>query len=62
MVRAETVGTHPRFIRMIRELICERMDESNPKLSLGVLGPRPDFCATDCCLMPRRKAAGQDED
>jgi ferrochelatase len=24
MVRAETVGTHPRFIRMIRELICER--------------------------------------
>ena len=61
MVRAETAGTHPRFIRMIRELICERLDESNPKLSLGVLGPRPDFCATDCCLMPRRKAAVQDE-
>jgi ferrochelatase len=61
MVRAETAGTHPRFIRMIRELICERLDESNPKLSLGVLGPRLDFCAPDCCLMPRRMAAGQDE-
>jgi ferrochelatase len=35
MVRAETVGTHPRFIRMIRELICERMDETNPKLRLA---------------------------
>jgi protoporphyrin/coproporphyrin ferrochelatase len=59
MVRAETVGTHPRFIRMIRELICERIDETNPKLALGVLGPRPDFCALDCCLMPRRTAVGQ---
>jgi len=39
MVRAETVGTHPRLIRMIRELICERLDGTNPKLSLGVLGP-----------------------
>jgi ferrochelatase len=58
MVRAETVGTHPRFIRMIRELICERMDETNPKLTVGVLGPRPDFCAPDCCLMPRRTAVG----
>jgi protoporphyrin/coproporphyrin ferrochelatase len=58
MVRAETVGTHPRFIRMIRELICERMNETNPKLTLGVLGPRPDFCAPDCCPMPHRTAAG----
>jgi protoporphyrin/coproporphyrin ferrochelatase len=57
MVRAETVGTHPRFIRMIRELICERIDEANPKLSLGVFGPRPDFCVPDCCPMPRPTAA-----
>lgn len=59
MVRAEAVGTHPRFIRMIRELICERMDETNPKLTLGVLGPRPDFCAPGCCPMPHRTAAGE---
>lgn len=54
MVRAETVGTHPRFIRMIRELIRERLDESVTKLALGALGVRPDFCASDCCPMPQR--------
>lgn len=57
MVRAHTVGTHPRFIRMIRELILERMDETKSKLSSGVLGPRPDSCAPDCCSMPRRTPA-----
>jgi protoporphyrin/coproporphyrin ferrochelatase len=54
MVRAKTVGTHPGFIRMIRELICERLDESQERLALGVLGPRPDACAADCCP-PRRR-------
>ena len=54
MVRAETVGTHPRFIRTIRELICERLDQSQPRRALGVLGPRPDVCAFDCCPMPKR--------
>jgi protoporphyrin/coproporphyrin ferrochelatase len=57
MVRAETAGTHPRFIRMIRELICERQDENEVRLALGVLPPRPDFCVQDCCPMPRRPAA-----
>ncbi len=54
MVRAETVGTHPEFIRMIRELICERLDEVQPRLAMGAMGPRPDFCPIDCCPMPRR--------
>lgn len=54
MVRAATVGTHPRFIRMIRELVDERVDESKPRLALGVLGPRPDVCAVDCCPAGRR--------
>jgi len=54
MVRAQTVGTHPRFIRMIRELICERIDTSQPRLALGVLGARPDICPTDCCPIPQR--------
>lgn len=58
MVRANTVGTHPRFIRMIRELICERIDDKYERLALGVLGPRPDICPSDCCLMPRRSQAG----
>jgi ferrochelatase len=57
MVRAETVGTHPRFIRMIRELICERIDDNDKRLALGVLGPRPDVCPFDCCLAPGRPQA-----
>ena len=53
MVRAETVGTHPRFISMIRELIRERTDDQ-PRLALGDFGARPDVCPDDCCPMPRR--------
>lgn len=49
MVRAPTVGTHPAFIRMIRELILERMDESLPRRAVGSLPPRSWECATDCC-------------
>jgi len=58
MERAKTVGTHPSFIRMIRQLICERIDDNNIRLALGVLGPRPDICASDCCPTPRRPQAG----
>jgi len=57
MVRARTVGTHPRFIRMIRELICERMDENPARAALGVHDARPDTCPPDCCPMPRRLEA-----
>jgi ferrochelatase len=49
MVRAATVGTHPRFVRMIRELIEERMSESPRHLALGALGPSHDICPVDCC-------------
>ena len=52
MVRAATVGTHPRFVRMIRELIRERLDGLPPQ-SLGVLGPNPDVCPETCCLSGR---------
>lgn len=58
MVRAKTVGTHPRFIRMIRELICERIDVNCERLALGELGPRPDICPSDCCPMPGRPHIG----
>ncbi len=57
MLRAETMGTHPTFISMIRELILERTNEGQPRRALGVLGPRPDVCAEDCCPMPRRQTA-----
>jgi len=55
MVRAGTVGTHPRFVRMIRELIEERMSDTPQRLALGSLGPSHDICPEDCCLYdPRR--------
>jgi protoporphyrin/coproporphyrin ferrochelatase len=49
MVRVGTVGTHPRFVRMIRELIEERMSEMPSRLSLGSLGPDHDVCPENCC-------------
>ena len=48
MVRAATVGTHPAFVSMIRELILERTDDA-PRRALGTHGPRHDACAVDCC-------------
>jgi ferrochelatase len=54
-VRAATVGTHPRFVRMIRELVEERMSDHPVRPALGTLGPSHDVCPDDCCLyQPRR--------
>ncbi len=53
MVLAKTVGIHPRFISMIRELIHERITGSPERPALGKYGPGPDVCAPNCC-MPRR--------
>jgi ferrochelatase len=53
MVRAATVGTHPRFVRMIRELIEERTSDA-PRMALGTLGPNHDACPEDCCLYGSR--------
>jgi protoporphyrin/coproporphyrin ferrochelatase len=47
-VRSRTVGTEPRFIAMVRELVLERMGDVAPR-SLGSLGPAHDLCAVDCC-------------
>ena len=52
MVRAATVGTHPWFVRMIRELIEERLVESEHRPALGALGPSRDVCPADCCPAP----------
>lgn len=49
MARAETVGTHPRFVQMIRELIVERLSEAPVRLALGQYGPSHDHCPPDCC-------------
>jgi protoporphyrin/coproporphyrin ferrochelatase len=52
LVRAATVGTHPMFIRLVRELIAERMDPALPKLAIGQYGPNHDICPIDCCAPP----------
>ena len=40
LVRAKTAGTHPAFVRMIRELMLERINNLMP----------PGICAPNCCL------------
>ncbi len=47
--RAETVGTHPRFVRMVRELVLERCEESPEKRALGTMSASHDVCPEDCC-------------
>ena len=49
MVRAATAGTHPLFVKMIRELILERTD-GIPVRTVGLHGPSHDVCRDDCCL------------
>jgi ferrochelatase len=51
--RAGTVGTDPRFVRMVRQLVSERT-EGAPRMALGSFGPSHDVCPLDCCPAPRR--------
>jgi len=55
LTRAATVGTHPRFVAMIRDLVLERT-EGGPRLALGHGGPAPDLCAPGCCSPSPRPA------
>jgi ferrochelatase len=49
MVRAITAGTHPAFVKMIRELMLERIN-GEPARWIGELGALSEVCAVDCCL------------
>lgn len=51
--RAGTVGTDPRFIASIIELIEERRTGGEVR-ALGSLEVRPDFCRPGCCPAPQR--------
>ena len=55
MVRAATVGTHPRFVRMIRELVVERhvRGAARPVVA-GAAAPRRT-CARPTAAVPRRR-------
>lgn len=52
--RVPTVGTHPKFIAAIRELIEERLFDSPTRRSIGELPAMPDACSAGCCPVPRR--------
>jgi ferrochelatase len=49
LIRAATVGVHPHFVEMIRELVLERLEPNRPKLTVGTFGPNHDVCPKDCC-------------
>lgn len=54
MQRAPSVGTHPRFIAMLVELIQERREDPPLKRAIGDFGPSHDVCPLDCCPAPKR--------
>ena len=53
MIRAETVGTHPAYVAMVRDLIVERMARTPERETVGKLPPKHDLCPADCCLSGR---------
>lgn len=54
MVRAGTVGVHPKFVAMIRELIGERTGLVAEPRALGSLDICLDVCPADCCRSGRQ--------
>ncbi len=54
MLRAATVGVHPKFLLMIRELILEKTGHRDPR-AIGRFGPSQDVCRADCCPAPARR-------
>jgi ferrochelatase len=52
MVRSGTVGTHPRFVAMLRALIQERLNPAEERRAVGAYPPCPDDCPADCCPPP----------
>ena len=58
MVRAGTVGLHPGFIRMIRELILERTNAAVPRRAIGQMPAPADFCRPGCCPHPHSASLG----
>jgi len=61
MVRAATVGVHPAFLAMIRELIQERLGQGEAR-AIGQYGPSHDECRADCCPAPARRPSSARND
>ncbi len=56
MIRVPTVEVHPKFLRMIRELIEERFGLCEPR-AIGQYPPSHDVCPEGCCPAPARRPA-----
>jgi ferrochelatase len=56
MIRGRTVGTHPRFVTMLRLLIMERLNTTAQmaRAAVGAYPPSHDVCPESCCLPPAR--------
>jgi ferrochelatase len=56
MARSQTIGTHPRFVKMLCELIAERIAQPRPRgpRAAGLYGPGHDVCPENCCLPSMR--------
>lgn len=52
MKRSASVGTHPAFVTMLRELIDERINGGCERRAIGAFGPNHDVCPVDCCMPP----------
>ena len=55
-------GADPAYVRMIVDLVEERMQAAPERSSLGVRGPSHDICDAACCPNlrdPARPAAAQ---
>jgi ferrochelatase len=61
MVRAATVGVHPKFLAMIRELIRERLGDCEAR-AIGKYPPHQDVCPAECCPAPARRASSAASD
>jgi protoporphyrin/coproporphyrin ferrochelatase len=62
MVRSGAVGTHPRFVTMLRMLVQERIGVASgaERVSVGLYGPSHDECPENCCPPPARRV-GKDQ-
>lgn len=57
MIRAASVGTHPHFVAMVRELILERTSGTE-KRAIGNMPANWDVCPQNCCTYnPQRPPA-----
>jgi ferrochelatase len=54
MARANTAGTDPEFVQMIRDLIAERAFGLSEKAAIGRMPANHDVCPLDCCPAPMR--------